>query len=74
MFSRCDLTLGFLAFCDIDRVDADGSHRRTLVGGRWIHERPRYSPDGRTLAFSSNKDGFRRRCGRPGPTAAACGA
>jgi TolB protein len=58
VFSRCDLTLGFLAFCDIDRVDADGSQRRTLVGGRWIHERPRYSPDGRTLAFSSNKDGF----------------
>jgi TolB protein len=58
VFSRCNVEFGFTAWCDIDRIDADGSHRRTLVGGNWLHERPRYSPDGRKLAFSSNKGGF----------------
>jgi Tol biopolymer transport system component len=58
VFSRCNVEFGFPAYCDIARIDADGSHRRTLVAGNWIHERPRYSPDGRKLAFSSDKDGF----------------
>jgi TolB protein len=58
VFSRCNVEFGFAAYCDIARVDADGSHRRTLVAGNWIHERPRYSPDGRKLAFSSDKGGF----------------
>jgi hypothetical protein len=57
VFSRCNVEFGS-AYCDIARIDADGSHRRTLVAGHWIHERPRYSPDGRKLAFSSNKGGF----------------
>jgi dipeptidyl aminopeptidase/acylaminoacyl peptidase len=58
VFSRCNVEFGFTAYCDIARIDADGSHRRTLVAGNWVHERPRYSPDGRKLAFSSNKGGF----------------
>jgi TolB protein len=58
VFSRCNVEFGFAAYCDIARIDADGSHRRTLVAGHWIHERARYSPDGRKLAFSSNKGGF----------------
>jgi TolB protein len=58
VFSRCNVQLGFITSCDIARIDADGGHRRTLVAGHWIHERARYSPDGRRLAFSSNKGGF----------------
>ena len=58
VFSRCDATLGFAAYCNLARIDADGSHRRTLVTGNWIHERARYSPDGRKLTFSSDKGGY----------------
>jgi Tol biopolymer transport system component len=58
VFSRCDATLGFVAYCDLARVGADGRGLRTLLGGKWLHIRPRYSPDGRRIVFSSNRDGL----------------
>jgi Tol biopolymer transport system component len=58
VFSRCAVPFGFVAFCDVDVVAADGARMRKLLGGNWINAAPRYSPDGEHIAFSSNRGGF----------------
>jgi Tol biopolymer transport system component len=58
VFSRCDVSLGFKAYCDIDVMDADGTNVVTLLGGNWIQDHPRYSPDGSKIAFSGNRGGY----------------
>ena len=40
VFSRCDVSLGFKAYCVIDVMDADGTDVVTLLGGNWIHGSP----------------------------------
>jgi Tol biopolymer transport system component len=58
VFSHCDVSLGFKAFCDIDMIDADGTDETTLLGGNWLYDWPRYSPDGSKIAFAGNRGGY----------------
>jgi Tol biopolymer transport system component len=58
VFSHCDVSLGFKAYCDLELVDADGSNERQLLGGNWIYDWPRYSPDGSKIAFAGDRDGY----------------
>jgi Tol biopolymer transport system component len=58
VFSRCAKPLGFDAYCDIDVAQADGTHRGEVLGGNWMHSSPRFSPDGRRIAFSSTMGGL----------------
>jgi TolB protein len=58
VFSRCAKPFGFDAYCDIDVVRADGTHPGKVLGGNWMHSSPRFSPDGRRIAFSSTKGGL----------------
>lgn len=58
VFSRCNRALGFDAYCDLATVTADGSALRTLLGGNWVHVRPRVSPDGTQIVFSSTMGGL----------------
>lgn len=58
VFSHCDVSLGFKAFCDIDVIDADGTDETTLLGGNWLYDWPRYSPDGSKIAFAGNRGGY----------------
>lgn len=58
VFSRCSVRF---RTCDIDVMNADGSHIRTLIGGHWHHGTPAYSPDGSMIAFSSDKGGYDTR-------------
>jgi Tol biopolymer transport system component len=58
VFSHCDVSFGFKAYCDLELVDADGSNERQLLGGNWIYDWPRYSPDGSRIAFAGDRDGF----------------
>ena len=58
IFSHCPEPLGFMASCDIARVDADGTDLATLISeGSWFNVRPVYSPDGNQIAFGSDRDG-----------------
>jgi TolB protein len=56
--SACDLSLGFIAECTIDVAHADGTHLRRLVGGHRNNRAPQWSPDGRSIAFDSDRGGF----------------
>jgi Tol biopolymer transport system component len=58
VFSHCGEPFGFIAYCDIAAMEADGSGVESLLGGRWTHSRPSYSPDGSRIAFSSDKGGL----------------
>jgi Tol biopolymer transport system component len=58
VFSRCAVPFGFVAFCDVDVVTADGARVRKVLGGNWLNAAPRYSPDGDRIAFSSNRGGY----------------
>jgi Tol biopolymer transport system component len=56
--TRCDSSVGFLTNCDIVIVKPDGSGLRTVVdGGRW-NGNASFSPDGKWIAFDSDRGGF----------------
>lgn len=40
-------------------INKDGSNKRILISSRWDDYLPVFSPDGRSLAFLSNRSGFR---------------
>ena len=58
VFSRCDKPFGFVLSCTIATVNADGSGLRILFDGKRIHSRPVFSPDGKTIAFQSDRAGL----------------
>jgi Tol biopolymer transport system component len=57
-FSHCALPFGFVAYCDIDVMNANGTGRKKILGGNWVSNNPKYSPDGTRIAFDSNRGGF----------------
>jgi Tol biopolymer transport system component len=58
VYSRCDAPFGFIGFCDVQLMDADGGSAHRVVGGHRIHVRPVFSPDGTKIAFGSDRAGF----------------
>jgi TolB protein len=59
IFSRCGEPFGFIAFCDIDVMNAHGGGVHTLLSaGHWNNVRAEYSPDGSRIAFSSDRGGL----------------
>lgn len=52
-------TLGFANWCDIDIMRSNGSGVRVLVGGHRHHASPTFSPDGRSVAFDSDRAGLK---------------
>ena len=57
LVSRCH-QIGFVAPCDIVLTDADGSPQQVLVGGGRINRDATFSPDGKRIAFDSDRGGF----------------
>ncbi|HEY2298950.1 MAG TPA: hypothetical protein VGH43_14545 [Jatrophihabitans sp.] len=57
VFTRCHKPFGFLE-CSIATVRADGSHLRVITRGHWVNFDARYAPDGRSIAYSSNRAGL----------------
>ncbi len=58
VFSRCGEPFGFIAYCDVGVINADGTGLHSLPrGGHWVNNRPVYSPDGQQIAFSSDRGG-----------------
>lgn len=58
LFSHCGLPYGFVAYCDIDVIRADGGGMRKILGGNWMNNNAHYSPDGARIVFDSNRGGF----------------
>ena len=61
LYSHCTevVGLGFFSQCDIDVINADGTGRKVLLSrGRWLNARPEFSPDGKTIAFASDRGGL----------------
>jgi len=61
LFSHCGEPFGpgFIVYCDIDVMNANGTHVKTLLGsGHWSNVRANYSPNGRRIAFSSDRGGL----------------
>ena len=56
--TRCDSSVGFLTNCDIVLVKRDGSGARTLVGGGRYSGNATFSPDGKWIAFDSDRAGY----------------
>jgi Tol biopolymer transport system component len=57
VFSRCSFPFGEQR-CSIDVMAADGTGLTKVLGGQWINGNPEYSPDGREIAFASNRGGY----------------
>ncbi|MDX6325973.1 MAG: hypothetical protein QOK15_2327 [Nocardioidaceae bacterium] len=58
VFSRCNVQLGFDAYCDIDRISAHGTGLTTILHDNWKGGQPTYSPNGREIAFTTDRGGF----------------
>jgi Tol biopolymer transport system component len=58
VMTRCDSTVGFVTNCDIVLIKPDGSGARTLVGGGRYSGNATFSPDGKWIAFDSDRGGF----------------
>ncbi len=61
LFSHCGEPFGpgFIVYCDIDVMNANGTHVKTLLSsGHWSNVRANYSPDGGRITFSSDRGGL----------------
>jgi TolB protein len=58
VFTRCNVQPGFTEYCDIDIAHADGSRALRLVGGHRNNGDATFSPDGRWVAFDSDRAGL----------------
>ncbi|MBZ5585467.1 MAG: hypothetical protein LAQ30_25355, partial [Acidobacteriia bacterium] len=47
----------FVRNANIWRLDARSGERRMLIGSTYVSDAPQYSPDGRKIAFQSNRSG-----------------
>ncbi len=56
--TECNARLGFPAWCHIVVMRPDGSGRRTVVGGHRLNQNPDYAPNGKWIAFESDRAGF----------------
>jgi Tol biopolymer transport system component len=60
LFSRCGEPFGFVAYCDIDSMNANGTDVETLASaGHWENVGAEYSPNGRRIVFSGDRGGFK---------------
>jgi Tol biopolymer transport system component len=58
VFERCAAPFGFIDYCDLDLIDANGTNRTKIVGGHWINQEAHFSPDGQHIVFDGNRGGF----------------
>jgi Tol biopolymer transport system component len=59
LFSRCGEPFGYITYCDIESMKANGSNEQALLSaGHWLNVRPTYSPNGSKISFSSDKGGL----------------
>jgi len=56
--TRCNLSFGFRANCDIMLGASTGRGRHVLVGGGRFHGNATFSPDGKRIAFDSDRGGL----------------
>jgi TolB protein len=59
VFSHCAEPFGFIAFCNVAEINADGSgFHNILSAGHWMNVRPQFSPNDEQITFSSDKGGL----------------
>ncbi|MCU1430571.1 MAG: TolB protein [Actinomycetia bacterium] len=58
VLERCDQPVGFLASCDLVTVNLNGTERRVLVSDHRYNVHGVFSPDGKRVAFASDRSGF----------------
>jgi Tol biopolymer transport system component len=63
VYTRCAPVLSTFE-CTIAVVRADGSRVRTVTGGHWQDFVARFTPDGASIVFSSNRSGYLARIWR----------
>ncbi len=61
VYSRCGNYIALYWTCHIVSVRRDGTGLRTIVGGTWHPIETAVSPDGSTIAYSSDKGGYDAR-------------